>query len=345
MTGRRIALVGAGLAARPWLEALADLGEEVVVVATRSAERYETVARYFPAAVQVWPPREAVETPGVTVCICLTPPSNHLECVQLAAQAGVPVIVEKPLETTVHRAAEAAEVARRAGVPLAVCLQYRYQEGALALRRLVDDGALGRIRAATLDVAWWRPTEYYREPGRGTYARDGGGVLITQAIHALDLLIWYLGMPAWVSAELGRGAIHDIEAEDVAMSLMGYDDATMASMFATTGSRSAEEVTLRILGTDATAVLVGNRLMVHDGTGAITEHGEPREMSSRELMGFPSRWHRAFLADTFEAFDSASPPPVGGPEALAALSVIDAIERSAKRGERVAPELPGGRPG
>src|SRR5205823_4001264 len=89
----------------------------------------------------------------------------------------------------------------RRAAALAVCLQHRTKPAGRALRALVDSGALGTFTGGSVSVPWWRPASYFAEPGRGTYARDGGGVLITQAIHTLDLLLWVLGTPVRVRAE------------------------------------------------------------------------------------------------------------------------------------------------
>lgn len=341
---RRVALIGAGLAAAPWLDALADLGCQVVTVATRDEARFARVAERFPDALQVWPPSAALASTPIDVCIDLSPATAHLDGVRRAAEAGVPLIIEKPLATSLADGLTAVEVAAGAGIPLAVCLQYRYQEGARALHDLVERGHLGPIRAATLEVPWWRDADYYAEPGRGTYRRDGGGVLLTQAVHALDLLGWYLGgLPDWVSAHLGHGAIHDIEVEDVAAAVMGYGGGSCAAtVFATTGARSAEPVVLRLVGERATARLVGTTLEVHDGGQApVPDAASADAVSARDPMAFPSRWHRAFLEDTLAAFDAGRPPPIGGPEAVVSLAVIDALERSSAAAARVRPAVTG----
>lgn len=353
LQGYRVALIGAGLAAGPWLAALEHLGVDVVTVATRDPARFARVAARFPRAVRRWPPEEALAAPDLDACLNLAPPSAHLAGVRLAAERHLPILVEKPLEITLDRAVAAVRVAEQAGIPLAVCLQYRYREGARALAGLIRAGRLGQLRGATLEVPWWRSADYYREPGRGTYARDGGGVLITQAIHALDLLIWFLGVPQWALAAVRRAAFHDIEAEDLAMAVLGGADGTLSNVFATTGAHSAEETKIRVLGSEATAVLVDNRLTLHRNgeasvvageratAGPIAATGEPATAAPGSTgaggagpMDFPSRWHQALIEETLTAFAAGTPPPVGGREAVTVQAVIDAIERSAATGER-----------
>jgi predicted dehydrogenase len=329
----RVALVGAGLAVRPWLDALADLGVEVASVATRDADRFARVQERFPAAVRCWPPATALELPGLDACVNLSPPYAHLDGVRLAADRGLPVLVEKPLETTLERAVEAVAVAERAGIGLGVCFQYRYREGARALAELVDSGELGRLRALTVDVPWHRSADYYREPGRGTYARDGGGVLMTQAIHALDLAMSLCGPPEWVWADLRRASFHELEAEDLACAVIGAADGVVCSVFATTGAHLADRTTIRVLGTKGTAVLEDNHVTVYREGVALRTAGEHHRPASEAPgpMAFSSRWHRDLLRDTLAAFAAGTEPPVSGRAALTVQALVAAMEESSRR--------------
>jgi UDP-N-acetyl-2-amino-2-deoxyglucuronate dehydrogenase len=345
---RRFAMAGAGLASAPWLDAVEQVGGTVSAVVSRDADRIARVRDRFPAAVAC-ADVEAALAVGADVLLVLSPPSAHGDAVRAAARAGVPVIAEKPLERDVARARELVAVAAEAGIPLAVCHQYRFQEGGRALKDLLDAGLLGEVRAATLDVGWWRSDAYYAEPGRGTYARDGGGVLITQAIHALDVLLWCLGVPERVQAVLTRGGLHAIEAEDLAGALLTYPGGAFATVFATTGAAVPSETTLRVLGTRGTAVLVGNTLTAHDRDGlplATVDPATAAAISPSDPMAFPSRWHARLLRDTLVAFDEGREPPISGAESLKALALIAAMERSAHDGGCATPvDLPEGHRG
>jgi UDP-N-acetyl-2-amino-2-deoxyglucuronate dehydrogenase len=334
-TSRRFGMVGAGLASAPWLDAVEAVTGTVAAVVSSHPARIATVRQRFADVVVCRSPEEALEE-GIDVLLVLSPPSAHEEAIRAAVAAGVPVIVEKPLERDLPRARALVDLAAAAGVPLAVCHQYRFQEGSRALHDLLAEGTLGRVLAATLDVAWWRADSYYAEAGRGTYERDGGGVLITQAIHALDVLVWCLGLPVRVQATLAHGAFHPIESEDLAAAILHFADGSFATLFATTGAAIPTETTLRVLGTRGMAVLVGNRLEVRD------RDGNPRDragdvattISPSDPMAFPSRWHAALLADTLAAFDQRLEPPISGAASLDALALIAAVERSARDGGR-----------
>ena len=182
-----VAMVGLGPAAQPHARSLLDLSDraEVVWAASRTEERAAAFARDFPFPVTT-DIGAAIADPRVRVVLVLTPPAAHLEVARRCLDAGRHVLVEKPLELDAARGATLVEAARRAGLCLGVMLQHRFRPASLRLRAVLESGALGAVQAASMAVPWWRPQSYYDEPGRGTLARDGGGVLLTQAIHTLD---------------------------------------------------------------------------------------------------------------------------------------------------------------
>ena len=146
----------------------------------------------------------------------LTPPNTHLELVERFAAAGKHILLEKPLERSTERALRLVEAAEAAGVKLGVVFQHRFREASEHLRQLLRQRALGELAVVNVSCPWWRPQSYYDEPGRGTLARDGGGVLITQAIHTLDLTLSLAGPVAEVAAITGTTGLHRMETEDFA---------------------------------------------------------------------------------------------------------------------------------
>ena len=147
----------------------------------------------------------------------LTPPNTHLDLVRQAAAAGKHILLEKPLEISIERAEALVAAAEEAGVTLGVVLQHRFRPASRALGAMLAEGRLGEIVSALGPRPNWRPQSYYDQPGRGTKARDGGGVLLTQAIHTLDLMISLAGLPVEVTAYAATSAVHRMETEDLAM--------------------------------------------------------------------------------------------------------------------------------
>lgn len=183
-----VAIVGLGPASQPHARSLMDLSDQVDVrwAASRSRERTEAFARDFPFPVTT-DIEAAITDPAVDAVVVLTPPAAHLEVAERCFAAGKHVLVEKPLELTVARGERLVEAGRRSGKRLGVVLQHRFRPASVTLRELLETGRLGTVEAASMTVPWWRPQSYYDEPGRGTMARDGGGVLLTQAIPILDV--------------------------------------------------------------------------------------------------------------------------------------------------------------
>ena len=194
-----IAVIGIGPGSLPHFKSLQDLADRVEVrwVAARGPERLAAVTEY-PTTTDV---AAAIADPTVGAVLVLTPPAAHLAVAELAFAAGKHVLMEKPLELSTASARALVAGGRAAGVRLGVVLQHRFRDAGVALRDLLTSGRLGRVEAASVAVPWWRPQRYYDEPGRGTLARDGGGVLLTQAIHTLNLFQSLVGVRAVVAAQ------------------------------------------------------------------------------------------------------------------------------------------------
>src|SRR5262249_25012586 len=163
-----------------------------------------------------------------------TPSGLHGEHGAAAARRGVHVLVEKPIEITVARADALVDEAHRAGATLGVVFQDRFKPDVRALKAIVDSGALGSLSLVHAQVPWWRPPEYYRDSRwRGTWALDGGGALINQAIHTVDLLLWLCGP---VTRVVGKAAtrFHRIEVEDTAVAILEFASGALATLEATT---------------------------------------------------------------------------------------------------------------
>jgi predicted dehydrogenase len=205
------------MAVTPHAKSLLDLRGRVEVAHaySRSEERRRAFAARFDFPV-TGDLEGILHDESVDAVMILAPPAAHLELVLRFAAAGKHVLLEKPLERSSERALRLVEAAEAAGIKLGVVFQHRFREASERLRALLAEGALGELAVANVISPWWRPQAYYDEPGRGTLARDGGGVLITQAIHSLDLLLSLAGPVAEVAAIAGTTRLHRMETEDFA---------------------------------------------------------------------------------------------------------------------------------
>jgi predicted dehydrogenase len=334
---RRIAIIGLGLGAPPHAKSMIDLAgrAEVVWAASRSQARCAAFAEKFPFPTTTDIDR-AIGDESIEAAILVTPPNTHLDLVRRCAAAGKHVVLEKPLEVSTARAEELVRAARDARVRLGVVLQFRFRESSVRFRDLVESGALGEIALATVSVPWWRPQDYYDEPGRGSYARDGGGVLITQAIHTLDLFQSLVGGVREVSAVAATSALHRMESEDFVAAGLVLGDGAPGSLLATTALYPGFSERIEVVGTLATAVLAGEALEVRWHDGRRETAGSDRPTGSGDPMDFAHDAHRALLADFLDALDEGRDPQVTGEEVLKVHRLIDALVEAGRSGRRVA---------
>ncbi len=331
----RVSMVGLGMAVGPHVKSLLDLAGRVEIAhaVSRTAARREAFTRAFgvPAHGDV---ETALADPSVDAVLLLTPPATHLDLVRKAAGAGKHILLEKPLEVSLARSEAVVEAAEAAGVTLGLVLQRRFRPAARALKEIVAAGGLGEIVSASARLSNWRPQSYYDEPGRGTLARDGGGVLLTQGIHLLDAFQWIAGLPAEVSAYAATSAVHRMETEDIAAAALRFDNGALGTLFATTTAVPGFPDEIEVIGTRATARVLGEVLTIRDGGGGTTTVGEETGSSgaSADPMAFPHDQHLALITDFLDAIAAGREPAVPGREALKGHDLIDAILASARSG-------------
>lgn len=335
MSRLRLGVIGLGMASAPHARSLLDLADRVEVVAAYSptqarreafASNYGLPVREDPAAI--------FDDGSIDAVLILTPPNTHLNLVRRAAAAGKHILLEKPLEISLERAEALVAAADAAGAKLGVVLQHRFRPTGMALADLVRDGRLGAIAGASMQLNNWRPQSYYDQPGRGTRARDGGGVLLTQAIHTLDLLISVAGMPAEVTAYAVTSPVHQMETEDLVAGAMRFDNGAIGSLTATTSAYPGHPDAIDIIGTKGMARLEGTRLSAafHDGSALHLDDGDAGGGTGADPMAFYHHHHRAVLADFLDAVATDGQLRVSGHEALKVHRLIDALLLSAANG-------------
>jgi UDP-N-acetyl-2-amino-2-deoxyglucuronate dehydrogenase len=338
MTRRRVAIIGLGMAVAPHARSLLDLADRVEIAAafSRSPARTAAFAKAF--AVPTTNDLDAIVADrSITAALILTPPWTHLDLVRRLAGAGKHILLEKPVEATTARATELVDIYRRAGVTLAMVLQHRFRPASLALADLCAAGGLGHLVAASVAVRWWRPQSYYDEPGRGTLARDGGGVLLTQAIHTLDLFLSLVGPVSEVAAFAGTTTLHRMQTEDIVGAGLRFANGAIGTLDATTASYPGFPERIEIVGAKATAVLTGGALELFYQDGRREEIGGAEATGGgADPMAFSHEAHRAAIADFLDAIDNGRPPRISGAAALAVHRLIDALLRSAREGRAVA---------
>ncbi|HKB13702.1 MAG TPA: Gfo/Idh/MocA family oxidoreductase [Vicinamibacterales bacterium] len=260
-----------------------------------------------------------------------TPSGLHGEHGAAAARRGVHVLVEKPIEITVARADALVDEAHRAGATLGVVFQDRFKPDVRALKAIVDSGALGSLSLVHAQVPWWRPPEYYRDSRwRGTWALDGGGALINQAIHTVDLLLWLCGP---VTRVVGKAAtrFHRIEVEDTAVAILEFASGALATLEATTCAYPGRPRRIEISGSTGTAILDGDRLV--PATGQVASDPPPQNVASPVVSDVSA--HRDVIVDFIHAIANRTEPCCGGRDARRSVQVVEAVYESSRRGRPV----------
>ena len=328
----RVGLIGLGMAVTPHAKSLADLRDrvEVAYAYSPSAERRTKFKQRFP-----FPQAERLETiledRSVDAVLVLTPPNTHLELVQRCAASGKHVLLEKPLEISTSRAERLVEISRKNGIKLGVVLQHRFRPAAERLRGLLAAGKLGELVSACASIPVWRPQSYYDQPGRGTKARDGGGVLLTQGIHTLDLFLSYTGPLEQVKSFVTTTPLHRMETEDLVCATLRFANGALGVVHATSAAYPGFLERIELAGTLGTAVLEGTSLKAQFVNGKSVEISTDAGAggTGADPMAFPHDWHRGVLADFIDAIERDREPRVNGEEALKVHRLIDRLLQSA----------------
>ena len=249
------------------------------------------------------------------------------------AKAGKHVIVEKPMAISTAECDAMIDACERAGVTLGVIFQFRFEPLSQKLKAALDTGNLGRLHWVSANTIWYRSDEYYRSGmWRGSWELSGGGVLINQAIHTIDLMLWLAGTPSRVTAKT-RTLDHQIQVEDGALALLEYPDAQLGLIQATTAAFPGYPERLEFYGNRGGAVY-------HEGQGRLEWHiVEPREdrvdesevsSGAARPMDISATAHIAQFQDFAAAIREHRAPLVDGREGRRAVELIEAIYRSAR---------------
>lgn len=331
------AILGTGMIAeyhRQAIEANADLGARLVAVGHYNPAQFAKIGSKFgvPCVSQT----ELLADPDVNViCIC-TPSGQHADQTIAAAAAGKHLLVEKPMALSLADADAMIESCHQAGVKLGVVLQRRTEPLFKRIHTAIRARDLGDLSLGVVTMPYHRPQAYYNQADwRGTWALDGGGVLMNQGIHLVDLLIWYMGDPTQVQA-YANTLYRDIGVEDTLVATLHFANGALATITATTTASPGFPHRLEIYGTNGGIQVEGEaigRWNLVDLTKAGVEPPEIAEATDAGAGGDPrgiaATGHIAIFRDFIKALRVGGPPQIDGAEGRRSLATVLAIYQAA----------------
>lgn len=346
------AIIGTGAIAKTHAEAIERTdGLELVAIGSRSVASAEAFIdkhrnSWSAPAVRACTLDEVLRDERVQLVSVVTPTGTHIDIGTRVVDAGRHLFLEKPLDVDLARTLEFAQVAARAeerGLVSASVSQHRFSPAATSLRNAFDAGRLGQLTSGVASVGWWRSQAYYdRAEWRGTWAQDGGGALMNQGIHTLDLLLWFLGQPVRVNASSRRLAHERIEVEDTLAAVIEFASGALATVHATTAAYPGLATRLQIMGTRGSAIIEHEGLSylhLADGTqvddmglhGAGNQVIAPHHACNRDATASPSGHARQY-ADLVNAIRTGERALTTIADAAGTLTTIHAIYRAATTG-------------
>lgn len=323
----RAGMIGTGAISHKHAQAYKNIGFQITVCTDINPENGKKFAEQYGA--EFVPTFEDVcRHPNVAYVDVCTFPDFRLQPLKLCAEHGKHIQVQKPISTSLATAREMVETAQAAGIVLGVVSQHRFDDSSMFLKRAIEAGRLGRLIQCDAYVKWFRSAEYYGRPIKGSWAVEGGGALINQAIHQIDILRWLGGPVADVTAMWQLGALHKIESEDVVNALLRFENGATGVIQASTAMWPGYSERVEIHGTKGTAVITGDKLTVWD---VQDDEGEAPPLASQVASGASDPmaislepFERQFL-DFAEAIRSKRKPLVAGEEGCDALEIVERI--------------------
>ncbi|MDQ0338567.1 putative dehydrogenase [Caldalkalibacillus uzonensis] len=337
-TKLKFGLVGTGVIAPLHAKAIAQSSQaELVAVADINKEKAEAFAKEYKVARVYRDYTDMFRLEDLDVVSVCTPSGLHAEVTIAAAESGIHVLCEKPLEINAEKMTKMIEACRRHKVKLGCVFQRRTLPAARLTRQAIQEGKLGKLVLGDAYLKYFRSKEYYQSADwRGTWAFDGGGALMNQGVHGIDLIQWMVGEVESVTAYTGT-LVRDIEVEDTAVALVKYKNGAYGVIQGTTSVYPGQETRFEIHGENGTIVF---------GDSGIKQwsfrHGEEeipsveRDISAKsDPRKLSQSGHYIIVEDMIQAVKYDREPMIPGEEARKAVDLILAIYESARSGKEV----------
>lgn len=333
----RVGIIGTGAISAKHALAYRSIGFQITACTNKTASKGRAFAAAhgaeFVATVE-----ELCSHPRVDYVDLCTFPDFRLPVVELCAQNGKHLLVQKPMTTNLETARRMISVAANARIQLGVVSQHRFDDSTIFLKQAIEQGRLGRILEVDAYVKWYRSAEYYSRPIKGSWEVEGGGALINQAIHQIDLLLYLIGSVSRVFGEWQLGALHRIQSEDIVNATLRYESGATGVIQASTAIWPGYPERIEIHGTKGTAIVTGDKLTTWD---VQDDHGAPAPVSTQSASGASDPmaisvvpFERQFL-DFEEACQRGRAPRCSGIDGYRALELVVGIYDSCRTGHPI----------
>jgi len=333
----KVGLIGTGAIAHKHAESYQEIGYEIVACSNRGAEKGRAYAEQYGADfVADW--RELIQREDFDYVDITTFPDSHLEMVRACAVARKHVLLQKPMDLRVEACREMIELCAKADLRLGVVSQHRFDDATIFLKKAIAAGRLGTLLQVDGYVKWHRPQSYYDRPGKGTWEVEGGGALINQGIHTVDVCMYLAGMATEVTANWHLHAAHEMEAEDLINVLLKYDSGATGVLQAATAIWPGYSERIELHGTRGSATITGDKLTAWDVEG---DDGSDAPIESAEASGAsdPMAISIENLKRQFQDFGDACQtgraPLVDGQQGMQGLQIVLAAYEAARGGQIV----------
>ncbi|QQK75378.1 Gfo/Idh/MocA family oxidoreductase [Salicibibacter cibarius] len=331
-----IGVIGSGAISTAHFEAIDKVDTlKLMGVASKSIEDANEIAekqgcKVYDDAIHL------IEDPAIEVVILLTPPGVHHDFILRSIQNEKHLIVEKPLGVSLEHIDQYIQYAQKVGVTLSVISQHRFDEASSFIRKKIDQSLLGDIKGGSCEVLWYREQDYYNE-WRKKKTLSGGGVLAIQAIHTIDLMLWYLGDVKGVKAYTGTTGHTDIDVEDIAAACIEFEEGKLATINATTTAYPGYPARLTLFGKDGSVTLASDEIQYYQSRHeqeSYKANGDVNQTVDGPAAVSVSSFVKQYK-DIYKAIQNGESPLVSGEEARKAYALIDAIYQSAHTGREI----------
>jgi predicted dehydrogenase len=357
----RFGIVGCGSIGPTHAGALKQIPDaQLVAVADLGKEKATAVAEKFGVTKIYASDEELIADPDVDVVVFATPSGNHATQAVRALKAGKHVVVEKPMDVSLEACDRMIKAERETGKKLAIISQHRWDHASIFVKDAIDTGKLGKIILVEMSVKWWRTQQYYDSGDwRGTWKFDGGGALMNQGVHTVDLMQWLAGPVQSISARIATAGHERIEVEDIAVASLKFRSGAIGTLTASTACYNGQPARLDIYGTEGSAVIEGDHLKLFrlkngtevtaseasrhavsvamGGTASVKDEAATR-LDTQAVKDPGAVWgdaHREQLKDFIRAIRTDTNPLIHGAEGRKPLEIILGVYESAKSGKEV----------